>query len=105
MVRLTAVFGLLMLAVGPACGDAMNGDGGLAPGPQSPTGVPSQTPAGSERYVTVGFWNDSSCNGEPVSMNRFPVHYGDTQCYSWPGRSGTNSASRFSCSEDSFSYT
>jgi len=38
-------------------------------------------------------------------MNRFPVHYGDTQCYTWPGRSGENSASRFSCGRDSFSYT
>ena len=57
------------------------------------------------RYVTIGFWNDSTCSGPPVSTNQFPAHYGDTQCYSWPGRSGENSASRFTCGTNSFSYT
>lgn len=60
---------------------------------------------GPERYVTVGFWTDNTCSGAPVSTNRFPVHFGDTQCYTWPGRSGENSASRFSCGSNSFSYT
>ena len=35
----------------------------------------------------------------------FPVDFGDTRCFSWPGRSGTNSASRFSCGTESFNYT
>ena len=60
---------------------------------------------GAERYVTIGFWNDATCSGAPVSTNRFPVHFGDTQCYTWPGRSGENSASRFACGPGSFSYT
>ena len=71
--------------------------------PSAPSAAPVAT--GVERYVTIAFWNDPNCGGEPVSTNRFPVHYGDTQCYSWPGRSGENSASRFSCGADSFSYT
>ena len=73
--------------------------------PSAPTAIPPPTVAAGERYVTVAFWNDSTCSGEPANMNRFPVHYGDTQCYTWPGRSGENSASRFSCGTDSFSYT
>ena len=100
MNRLTAVLGFATVVLSAGCGGAMEADGLSAP-----TAVPGPTPAGSERSVTVGFWNDSACGGAPVSTNRFPVHYGDAQCYSWPGRSGTNSASRFSCSEDSFSYT
>ena len=69
--------------------------------------APSQTPVptGTQRLVTVGFWNDSTCSGAPVSTNQFPAHFGDTQCYSWPGRSGENSASRFTCGPGSFSYT
>jgi len=68
---------------------------------------PSQNPTsiGPERYVTIGFWTDATCSGAPASTNRFPVHYGDTQCYTWPGRSGENSASRFTCGPTSFSYT
>ena len=65
----------------------------------------SPVPTGSERYVTIGFWTDPTCTGAPVSTNRFPVHDGDTQCYSWPGRSGANSASRFACGAGRFSYT
>jgi hypothetical protein len=78
------VFGLAMAATTQ----------GAAPGPPAP-----------ERYVTVGFWTNATCSGEPVATNKFPVHYGDTECYAWPGRSGQNSASRFSCGKDSFSYT
>ncbi len=69
--------------------------------------APSQSPipTGTERYVTIGFWTDPTCSGAPASTNQFPVHYEDTQCYSWPGRSGENSASRFTCGPTSFSYT
>ncbi len=66
-------------------------------------GASGQSPA--ERYVTVAFWQDSMCSGEPTGTTAFPVHFGDTQCFSWPGRSGENSASRFSCGDQSFSYT
>ena len=71
----------------------------------SPSQTPVSAPTGGERYVTIGFWTDPTCSGAPASTNQFPGHYGDTQCYSWPGRSGENSASRFTCGRDSFSYT
>ena len=73
----------------------------------SPQMTPSQTAVttGLERYVTIGFWTDSTCSGAPASTHQFPVHFGDAQCYSWPGRSGENSASRFACGPSSFSYT
>ena len=67
--------------------------------------MPIPTSTELERYVTIGFWNDPACDGAPGSMHRFPVHYGDTRCYSWPGRSGEDSASRFSCGKGNFSYT
>ena len=105
MNRLTGVFGVLMFMVTAACGGSTDGDSGLAPSPQAPAGVPTPTSTEVERYVTVAFWNDPACGGAPVATNRFPVHYGDTRCYSWPGRSGENSASRFACGKDSFSYT
>ena len=98
MTRLNAAFGIVMLVVSAGCAST-DGESGT---PVSPT---SNQTTGQERYVTVGFWNDPACGGAPVSQNRFPVHFGDTECYSWPGRSGTNSASRFSCGSDSFSYT
>ena len=90
-----------MLAIFLVCGSCGANDGTSAVTPTSPT----TGPAGQERYVTVAFWNSPTCDGPPVNTNRFPVHYGDTQCYTWPGRSGENSASRFSCGVDSFSYT
>ena len=92
---------MILVAVMLVTVGCVSTDGGTATSPS----VPSETSTGSERYVTVGFWNDPACGGAPVSQNRFPVHYGDTQCYSWPGRSGTNSATRFECSPDGFSYT
>lgn len=101
MKRAVGVLGFITLAVGLGC----SGPGGVSGGSVSSQVGPTQTAAGSERYVTVGFWTDPLCRGEPVSTNRFPVHYGDSQCYAWPGRSGENSASRFSCGRDSFSYT
>jgi hypothetical protein len=78
-----------------------------SPMASNPTATPSPTPnmAGGDRYVTIGFWQDPACSGEPANTNRFPVHYGETQCYTWPGRSGENSASRFACASGSFSYT
>lgn len=63
------------------------------------------TESAINRYVTVGFWQDAMCSGEPTGTTAFPVNYGDSQCFSWPGRSGENSASRFSCGDQSFSYT
>ncbi len=78
-------------------------------GTGSATGATPTTPSGtgssSGRFVTVGFWQDPACAGEPSNTTAFPVDYGDTQCFAWPGRSGENSASRFSCGEQSFSYT
>lgn len=94
---------LCVLAAG--CGSSQNGGAAVTTGPSALSPVTAPAPTGAERYVTVGFWSDSTCGGTPVSTNRFPVHYGDTQCYTWPGRSGENSASRFSCGADSFSYT
>src|SRR5262245_12148489 len=102
MRQMTAAFGVVICLTTAGC-DSMNGTSGSDAGPAAPSAVSSSTE--QERYVTVGFWNDPACGGSPVSTNRFPVHYGDTQCYSWPGRSGENSASRFSCGTDTFSYT
>ena len=84
-----------VLAIALAC--ASCGSNGGNASPTSNPVAPTVPPAGGERYVTVAFWNSPTCDGAPVSTNRFPVHYGDTQCYTWPGRSGENSASRFSC--------
>jgi hypothetical protein len=67
--------------------------------------LPVASLSGPERYVTLGFWNDPTCSGEPVAQRRMPVHYGDSQCFSWPGRSGTNSATNFVCGGDTFAYT
>ena len=92
MNRPLMLFGLAVMCVG--CGASTQ------VGPSQ-----SSMPTGGERYVTIGFWTDSTCSGAPASTNRFPVHYGGTQCYSWPGRSGANSASRFACGPNSFSYT
>jgi hypothetical protein len=99
------VVGIAALVGGAACGRAEDTVGGAASSPAAPSpGVVSPS-AGAERYVMVGFWAEPTCGGEPVSVNRFPVHFGDTGCYTWPGRSGQNSASRFSCGQESFSYT
>ena len=92
---------MLLLVVG--CGGA-DGAGGGAASAVVPGTTPTPTATGAERYVTVGFWADPTCSGPPTNTNRFPVHYGDTQCYSWPGRSGENSASRFACGDGTFSY-
>ena len=95
-------FVLLLGAIG--CGDSDSLAGGSVP-TVGPGASPTPTTAAGERYVTVGFWSDPTCTGPPANTNRFPVHYGDTQCYSWPGRSGANSASRFACGDRTFSYT
>jgi len=105
MNRLTAVLGDWIFTMSAGCDVSMGGDGGAAAGPQAPTAVPNPVSTELERYVTIGFWNDPACGGAPVATNRFPVHYGDTGCYTWPGRSGENSASRCACGKDSFSYT
>jgi hypothetical protein len=105
MKRLTGAFGVVLLIASAACGGSMDGGGNSPTSPSATIAAPAPTASGSERYVTVGFWNDPACGGAPVSTNRFPVHYGETGCYSWPGRSGENSASRFTCGRDSFSYT
>jgi hypothetical protein len=99
--KIIGVIGALLAVAAAGCG----GSGGGSVSPSAPTATVSPTPAGGERYVTIAFWSNSTCSGEPASTHRFPVHYGDTQCYSWPGRSGENSASRFSCGSDTFSYT
>jgi hypothetical protein len=104
MNRRSAVIGVWMCGIIAGCDGSTESDGFVA-SPSTPTALSAPTSTESERYVTVGFWNDPACGGAPVAMNRFPVHYGETRCYSWPGRSGENSASRFSCGQDSFSYT
>jgi len=73
--------------------------------PTSPTPVGDAKPNGPERYVSVGFWQDSSCTGQPSGVTAFPLNYNSDQCFFWPGRSGENSVSRFSCGENTFTYT
>ena len=104
LVILWCGFAVLLMSAG--CGAENAGGAGVST-QSSPSTIPASPTAatGVERYVTIAFWNSASCSGAPASTNRFPVHYGDTQCYSWPGRSGENSASRFSCGADSVSYT
>jgi hypothetical protein len=68
----------------------------------TPTGP---TPAAGQRFVTVGFWQNATCTGEMIGTTAFPVDFGDTGCFTWTGRSGMNSASRFSCGSESFNYT
>jgi len=90
-------FGVVLLTTA-ACG-------GHGPATSSTPTTPSAPSSSAGRFVTVGFWQDPMCTGEPNNTTAFPVDYGDTQCFAWPGRSGENSASRFSCGEQSFSYT
>ena len=90
-------FGIVLFATA-ACGE--NG-----PVTGSTPTAPSVTSGSVGRFVTVGFWQDSTCTGEPSNTTAFPVDHGDTQCFAWPGRSGENSASRFSCGEQIFNYT
>ena len=68
------------------------------------TAIPTN-PVVSARYVTVGFWQEPTCNGEPINTTAFPVDYGDAMCFVWAGRSGENSAGRFACGSAGFSYT
>jgi len=101
MTKVIGVISVVLAVTVAGCG----GSSGVPLSPSAPTATPAPPAAGGERYVTVAFWNDPACAGEPANSNRFPVHFGDTQCYTWPGRSGENSASRFACGSDSFSYT
>ncbi|MCG8455605.1 MAG: hypothetical protein MI919_04935 [Holophagales bacterium] len=55
--------------------------------------------------VSVAFWDNDRCEGEPLCQIPFPVAYGDRECFAWPGSAGENSATRFECSETSLSYT
>jgi hypothetical protein len=102
--QLLRLWGLVLLLGTMGCGGSESTANGPVP-PVGPGTSPTPTTAAGERYVTVGFWNDPTCTGPPANTNRFPVHYGETQCYSWPGRSGANSASRFTCGDGTFSYT
>ena len=71
----------------------------------SPTPVEPAVATGPARYVTVGFWQDATCNGTPNATTAFPLHYDAAQCFASPGRSGENSVSQFSCGQESFTYT
>ena len=74
--------------------------------PQAQTGTdPLAGNPESDQLVTIGFWKTSDCSGEPVGINVYPVDYADERCYDWPGQSGENSATNFSCGENSFTYT
>ncbi len=80
-----------------ACGDKGSTNSTDIPAPNA------DQPAG--RIVKVGFWSEPTCSGNPNNTSDFPVDYGDTLCFSWPGRSGQNSASRFVCGDQQMSYT
>ena len=54
--------------------------------------------------ITVGFWDNDDCSGEPLITNSFPVDP-DAPCYCWPGSSGENSADGFSCDPGGESFT
>lgn len=57
-----------------------------------------------EGRVTVGFWENDTCSGEPMIVNSFPIEQ-DAPCYCWPGNSGENSADSFTCNDDGESFT
>ena len=94
--------GLAVALSGVACGGQSQTPS--APSVAGTTSVLSN-PVVSSRYVTVGFWQDATCAGAPGNTTAFPVDYGDGMCFVWAGRSGENSASRFECGQESFSYT
>ena len=109
---LSASASVLLVGVVAGCGGggssatgASGVDLSLAGLSSSPTPVEPATPIGPERYVTVAFWQDATCSGAPNATTAFPLNYSGAQCFSWPGRSGENSVSNFSCGQDSFSYT
>ena len=85
-----AVYGLVLLMGAVACDDDA-----CPVNPEDPT-----------QYVIVGFWDEPTCSGEPMTTNAFPVEP-DAPCYCWPGSSGENSADSFQCDPDdgSFTYT
>lgn len=58
-----------------------------------------------EPIVTVGIWKTDDCSGDPVMILTFPVNYAAQQCYAWAGSSGENSATNFSCGNNSITYT
>ncbi|MDH4183513.1 MAG: hypothetical protein OEV92_04770 [Nitrospinota bacterium] len=78
--------------------------GGCAGGSSGSSKGGTDVPAGS-LTVTVGFWSTNDCSGNTIATISFPVDYANTQCYSWPGHSGENSASNFVCGANSLSYT
>lgn len=96
--RLTVLVPLCTLLLSaPSC--QQGGAGAALSSPSAPT------PPAGQRFVTVGFWQDLTCSGEMIGTTAFPVDFGDAGCFTWTGRSGMNSASRFSCGSESFTYT
>lgn len=73
-------------------------------GGESNLGVCQLNSANPDRYVTVGFWRDSNCSGDPIAQNHFPIN-GTAGCYCWPGNSGANSADSFSCDPEARTIT
>lgn len=64
------------------------------------TTLPEGTP-----LVTIGIWKTDDCSGDTEMTITLPANYADQQCYTWAGNSGENSATNFSCGDNSFSYT
>jgi hypothetical protein len=89
----------VLLSSAPGCHE--NGADAVA----SPSAPTAPAPTGGRRFVTVGFWQNATCTGEMIGTTAFPVDFGDAGCFTWSGRSGMNSASRFSCGSESFTYT
>ncbi len=87
-----------------ACGGTST-DSVVAPVVAPVATIPAATPTSADRFVTVGFWQEPTCSGAPGNTAAFPVSFGNDRCFSWPGRSGENSASQFSCGSGTMSYT
>jgi len=109
---LSSIAAVLLVGAVAGCGGGGSSATGVSGSDLSPAGLPSSptpvgpaTPIGPERYVTVAFWQDATCSGAPNATTAFSLNYSGAQCFSWPGRSGENSVSNFSCGQDSFSYT
>jgi hypothetical protein len=96
--RLVETVPFVLVVLATSC----SGSGAAVSNPAAPT---ASTQLAGQRFVTVGFWQNATCTGDMIGATSFPVDFGDTGCFTWSGRSGMNSASRFSCGPETFTYT
>lgn len=79
---------------GATTGGGGTGDGGAGTG--GTAGDCTLLPEDPTKYVIVGSWKTADCSGAPIAQSAFPLD-DSAGCYCWPGHSGMNSASGFTC--------